>query len=503
MTIAARFATLTLLGIACTTAQPRPAPRAPSPDPLASERQALQQAEAALAAKDLPLARQKFAVAIGDSRFAELSGAERHRALYSAGWAANELKEWREAQGYLGRSGSMPDKTNDDLIGMLIASHALHDLHAVVETLTTLARFDPTSLHDLEEWLVFGAFRDSRDLPPGDDARFRLLDSAFDAEYVAKSGQQPAWVWRDLAALLLDRGDAIKATRVALRVTAPSILIELRADKRFEQIVQANPEHFDIARSLELDLARSREAVRKAPRSLGAVTVLISALGRTGRDREALIVADEALTRVDSSPVAPYDDVARALPWVRNARSNALWRMGRWQAAIEELKRAMKLDEDGGKNTSQVINLAERYYALERPKEALAVLASVGPQSRYGAMELTLARLQAESELGDAAAVARSLEYLRAHEGDAPESLALGLLVVGKFDEAARVLIAQLDDPLQRAEALHSLQDFKRGPEPPSSRKRTANWKKLLARQDVKAAVARVGKIEHYEFPAQ
>jgi tetratricopeptide (TPR) repeat protein len=499
----ARLLALTLPAFACGgPAQPP----ALSPEAIAAEQQTLAEGEAAAAARNLPLARQTFGAIIASAQFDSLPEADRHRALFGAGWTALQLNDAGQAQAAFLLSSPMVESTLNDHLGLLIASLAQHDFRAVCQALTRIARVDPVTFDGINAEVIFAGFRECRDLPADDETRFLFLGAAFDAGYVTRLGEQPTWAWRDLAILALERGDSQRAEQVATQLTSAIVLIDIRADKRFLAIVAAHHAQFDVAAALERDLLRKRGVVESHPRSLRAISNLIDALSLLRRHHEALSIADDALRRVDGAREAPpYDDVAQALPWVRNQRSDLLWSLGRWQEAIDELKQAMVLDEDGKANTSQVINLAQRYTAIQEPQQALEVLDSAGQQSAWGEMELELARLQAEDELHDRAAASWSLEFMRVHGKDARPILQAALVEKGLLDEAASVLEAQLEDPIERSEALRSLQHYTGGSDfaPPSPAKWAANRTAFLARPDVQEAVAKVGRIESYELPQQ
>ncbi|PZP72284.1 MAG: hypothetical protein DI592_21670 [Stenotrophomonas maltophilia] len=74
------------------------------------------------------------------------------------------------------------------------------------------------------------------------------------------------------------------------------------------------------------------------------------------------------------------------------------------------------------------------------------------------------------------------------------------LLDEGNLDGAAAVLIEQLRSPLDRDDALASLQDMRTYPSLPGDVKIDAAWRALKQRADVQAEVARMGRIERYEL---
>ncbi|HEX4383739.1 MAG TPA: hypothetical protein VH083_12340, partial [Myxococcales bacterium] len=407
---------------------------------------------------------------------------------------------------YIFRACQLPERTLEDLDFRLELALDLNETDNAVDTLTAIARQGTVALEAVKDQTVLDLLIGAEQKPRSGDRLFLLLEALFDADFRVAGGPSPDWAWERLAVLFLLRGDAVKAEQVVARITSPGELIAFRADNRFAAMVRANPAHFDVAQARARNVEQARATVRKEPRSIRAVLELADTLMAQGKDREALEITDEALVRVSSSPVAPYDGVARLLPWLRNARSGALWSLGRWQESLDELERASLLTEQGNANVSHYLNLAWRDCELNRGPEALAALKHVdeGKTSPFGAMQRELVRAWAGVETEDPALVERGLSYLRQHQDDAPLALQRVLVFAGKLDEAARVLVSRLDDPESRGEALMSLQELTELPRPPggASKRFDANWKKLIARKDVRDAVAAVGHIERYELPA-
>ena len=75
----------------------------------------------------------------------------------------------------------------------------------------------------------------------------------------------------------------------------------------------------------------------------------------------------------------------------------------------------------------------------------------------------------------------------------------------GLLDEAVAVLQTQLADPIERSEALRSLQDSSGGSDFTllSSERWAANQRAFRARAHVQQAIANVGRIERYQLPQQ
>lgn len=381
-------------------------------------------------------------------------------------------------------------------LGLLAARWTAKDSPGSIEALTILARRWPESLSTINHAVVLRAMGASF-AGEAKEKRFRLLETIYEAGWRPPVESDAHWAWRDLARMLLERGRDEHAARVATLVTDVDVLISMRVDSRFDAIVQGDPERYDIARALASQLQRDREASAKAPRSLRHLQALLGTLLKAGRAEEALGLADEAIARAGASAAPPFDD-ADKLNWIKNARSDAIWQLGRWQQAVEELERAGKLTEDGHLNVSQRINLAGRYCAVDRPRDALSILESVGEMSNYGAMALRSVQLRAAIGLGDTAAAAAALAWIRDHHADAEDVFQRSLIYAGRLDEAARVLIAYLKDPDQRTEALVSVQEYLPTPMTQRQREWGARWNQVRARSDVRAAITSVGRVERF-----
>src|SRR2546422_640538 len=152
MLIGRRSGTVAMALLAAACADPSRSPSLP-PD---VEQQILAEAEAAAAARSPMIAREKFGAVIVSVQFDSLPAAERHRALFGAGWTALQLEKPQEAQADFLRSSAMPESILNDHLGLLVASLLLHDWRAVCQALTRIARGDPVTFDSINDEVVFG-----------------------------------------------------------------------------------------------------------------------------------------------------------------------------------------------------------------------------------------------------------------------------------------------------------------------------------------------------------
>lgn len=162
------------------------------------------------------------------------------------------------------------------------------------------------------------------------------------------------WLWLDLVTILVAEGDLENAKRVALRIRQPHVLQRMRLDKRYDALVAAKPDHYDVTFAALAELEADSKALAENPTDGLGIDLVTHDLRALGRAQEALAIADAALAH----PGPLENDGVDYRNWVVNARADALTNLGDFDGAVEALKAAAALKERGGDNVSQTINLA-------------------------------------------------------------------------------------------------------------------------------------------------
>lgn len=437
-----------------------------------------------------------LAAAIGDRRFARLSAAEQRRTLSAAAMNAWRLDRDAHALELFRRAIAVDPGDPDDWYRRSLLERLQGDSAAAAESLIHLIEHWPELLDNLDDGHIFALIYK---LEPRSPIRLSLLQALLDANWQRK-GQGASAAWYELAVIRVDRGE-IDAARAAIRrVSAPIELVKLRADKRFDAIVDRDAVAFNVenAAQRETELYRSLAAAR--PDSLDLQVQLGSALLTQGRSEEALLQSNRVIAGIAEAPKdrPAYADLGAEV-WVMNSRAIALRRLGRYDEALLELQRASRLNEDGVANVSQALNLGDYYASLGRADEALAAAARAGNDiSGYGRMVQTLVQLRAAVQKRDATAAERALTYLRAHRTDSETLLLSGLIYGERMDEAEQLLLELLASASEREEVLRWLQDFREAELLPGDRVWRARKAELIARRSVQEAVNKVGRIERY-----
>jgi hypothetical protein len=244
-------------------------------------------------------------------------------------------------------------------------------------------------------------------------------------------------------------------------------------------------------------------AMSANPQLLALINNVIGDLLLLEEPGQALQLADQTLGRLRAAPAGrtpPFTDGASQLNWTYDERARALRSLGRWGEALAQERAGAALAENGAVNVSQQINLAGGYLLPQgRAADALAALQTLDLRmtSPVGAAQAHAVRACAYAQLGRADALAAELDYLTAHESDAPDATLRGLLCANDADRAAAEIIARLKDPFRRDTMLVDLCHF--DPRPAATPWETqfqARLQAVAARIDVQAAVGSVGRTE-------
>jgi beta-barrel assembly-enhancing protease len=454
--------------------------------------------------EEWPKAQAALQAVIEDKAFSSFPSDTQYQVLRIAGRVFADHGQVERGYEYLARAAAMPQSNFDDLLVQLRAAAKLGNKPETVSGLTSVAQRYPEKISSLKtEWVV-AVVRQARQVPTGQ--RLALFRSLYAAHWRLQWDFEPSYLWVELTRLLLENGEHEAAVDVSTHVTDAYDLIAMRVDRRFDSIVAAHPVQFDIDAAAARELEHLQSASEKAPRSLELKEEVIDTLRRQQHYAASLAAADSLVAELKStnSPEKAYEDYERTNPWILNEREIALKRVGRWDDAVAQLTAASLLSEDNGGNISQIINLAQLYCDLSRPKEALKTLGRLEAKpSPYGVMQVEYVKLDAATLSGDKNEIARSLQYLKDHRADAPNTYEDAQVLVNDPDRAAMFLIERLQDVDQRAATLLSVQTYGSWRKTPRMLEFDARRRATLARADVQQAIQKVGRVESYHLEAQ
>lgn len=366
---------------------------------------------------------------------------------------------------------------------------------------TTIGRRWNWALNTLPHWLIERAASDARRARLGE--RIALYQMLYDARWKSSDGAEPSGYWRELSLSLYEHGREPEAFAVAAHITDPYELVGLQADNRYRRIAKADYVERDIVKAANKELERRRARAANSPRDLARLVDMTESLSELGRYTEVVQITNPVLQYASAAPgtAVPYEDFATQLPWVLDARADALRRQGKYEDSLELLQRAAEVSPADGR-ISHGLNLTAFLLWLNRPDEALAALPKLEGASPYGQALAGLLRVEAASESRDAIALESALKELQGRSADYPALWQHALVIAGRDDEAATALVARLADLDLRTAALVEMQDFAEPPGPELALAWRRRQLALRARPEVHRALEQYGRVRSYPLEA-
>jgi beta-barrel assembly-enhancing protease len=475
---------------------------APTPEEqIRAVKNAIDQAQADLRNNDDSAAAAVLDAAIHANGFAKLPDAERYQALLLAGLVDYDRDKHASAHDLLTRATSFSQSDSIAWYFRLAAAYDLNDYKDSAHCVITIAQRWPDTLEKVSRQSIY-----TIDFHLEGDPQLQrdYLQALFDVEWNDPDGEASV-LWRQLARLWLDRGDTQKAAIAAARITSSRVALAMLVDVRFDSITQKNVEAFDVDRLAQKEIADTRARTAAEKDLLSPVVVLQGLLLDTQHYDEALAIADDVIAKSkDGKGPSLYKDFDDRYIWLLDQRARTLARMGRWDEAADQWVRAARRPEQGQMNVSQILNLGQFYADLQRPKDALATIAELGNMSPYGRMQLEMVKLEVALQQQDKAAIAEHLAYMREHRADAIATWQNALLLSGDLDAAGDLLVERLQSAQWRSDALTDMQHYANIRTTPVDAERLKRWNTVISQPKVQQALAKVGRIEHFNLePAQ
>lgn len=433
--------------------------------------------------------------AMRDPGFAALPAKDRRLAWAVLARIDMSARRYDRAAERLERANAADDADPDIWYWLAMVEDARGRPEAAARAFTELAERWPELLVNIDASEVY---RLQSRLGEGSQAKLAFLQTLFDAKWDDPGGDA-SYLWYHLVRMRLERGEIGAARAAARRIVQPGAIIAMRSDRRFDPIVDREAWAFNPARAAERAVEAMRAKVDGRPDDLDAKVQLTYALLSAGDHAGTIRLVDDALAAPEREDAPDSRQQARA--WLLNNRAVALYRLGRAQDALADMERARRLANVRGPNVSQTLNLGELHCTSGRAEDARRMADAIegGGISDYGRMFQARVRLCAAWLQQDAKGMRRAFETIRKGRTHAETIHLEALVMLGRLDEAAQALIGLLDSPKERAAMLETLQQYREVEPTPTLARLRAQREALLARDDVKAAIERVGRRERYE----
>mgnify|MGYP001178244439 CR=1 FL=1 len=448
-------------------------------------------------AKSEPVrARELLERLLVDPRFAAQHKGVRHDAYSLSTWLALQEGNYTRALASARQRKAADPDVREDWYPLATLEYEAGNREASVLAIIHLVRTWPVQEDVIDTGLVSQLLYQS-ELPA--PARLGLLEALTQADWMQGRSQNSS-LWYELTLMQLLAGRVGQARESAQHVDSPESIVKLRSDRQFDQLIDRNAPRFDVGLAAKNQVETLQRLASATPDSLQLRNELNDAMLTAGMTQAALHHADLILSKMAqmAEEDALFTDMD-AKAWTMNNRAVALRRLGRPEEAIQQLETASRLDEGGGANVSQILNLAQLYSSMGRPQQARATMLRLGEAlSPYGKMVKASTEHRIAVQTGDDAAAREAMQYLRKHRSTSHSLYLWALLETGQLDQAAELLKVLLASPDDRSEALgwaqHSIEIAPQAADVVPE----ANFKAVLARPDVVAAIDKVGHVERY-----
>ena len=462
---------------------------------------AIERGRQALIAEKYPDATKALDEALQKPEFATLPKSDQYRTFLFASIAAQGREDYLGAHEFTVIATSYPDADQHVWIMRTRYAYWMDNYADAAKSLTTIAKQWPKSLEEIGDRTVGHIVHELGEDKKLAAEQLELIQALFGAGFTNEWEMQPSTMWRELVLDALQHKDLKRAREVLKRINGVNTLINMRTDRRYDEIVQMEPKAFDVAAAAHAACKRWRQIVDANPRKLGPIVQYMYALLAVGSFQEVVTLSDRTLAKQakGTREKPAFDDEADKLNWIHDLKASGLDGLGRWDEALAVQQKARDLREASEDKVSQAINLGSTYTTRNQPELALKSLEGIdwaNSLSGYGRMQLQHVRLRAYLELGNRAEAEKVFVYMRENKNDAPDNWQVAMLDWGDLDGAAAQYIARLRDPKERPEALYAAQNFLDEPRMPKEAESHAQWQALLARADVSAAIAEVGRRE-------
>jgi len=341
--------------------------------------EALERGRQALLADKYEDASKAVDEALKKPEFVALPKSAQYRAFLFAAIAAQGRKDYLGAHEFASIASDYPDANGDIWVMRTRYAYWVDNYADAGASLTTVAKQWPKSLSELTPETVMHIVYNLRDDRKLGAERLELIKSLFEVRFTSDWGMQPSGFWRELALDALEHHDTKRAAAVLARVTAARTLINMRTDRRFDALVQAEPKAFDVAAAAQGECKGWKRVMDANPRKLGPIVQYMYALLAVGNYQEIVTLADRALAKQakGTRDKPAFDDEEDQLNWIHDLKSQGLRGLGRWDDALAVQVKAHEMRETSSDKVSQAINLDFTYTVRNEPAEALKTLENV------------------------------------------------------------------------------------------------------------------------------
>lgn len=381
------------------------------------------------------------------------------------------------------------------------------DVEDTVFSLTQLLRNWPEEINGLGVDFVAGTVNNALYQLENEQAYLALVDALIDSDWnVPTNFIAVDELWFRLTLQLIEEGDTDRAAAVASKIRYLPAIIALRSDQRFDAVSAAAQDWFELDAAIEREVSVRRRNADARPIQLAVTNSLIAALIEANRFRDAIdVIGAAARPRGDTDPntVTGWADETQSLPWFMNHRADILWKIGQRQDALAQLQEArVTFAPADAAHLDQTINLAHYYARIGQSARAIEAVDDLDNLSEFGEMNVRYVRLMAAVYDGNSDTIYQMLQAMERNRDHSLYYYQRALIMAGRIDEAADLLLERLANEETRVGALVEMQiyldDQVSADAAPLDIRYAEQKQLLLARADVQEAIQSVGRVQSY-----
>ena len=390
-------------------------------------------------------------------------------------------------------------------LGFIAAASGLVDPLVGLSAVLELKDLEPERLSNYTPFYYFRLQNALKDHDNADENRLALVEALKEAEYASPDPiHRWDWLHEIHGEVLLAQGERERAFAILAEITHPMTVLRIQIDRRFETLwgMPDFENQFDLMQAATRELDYARTLVAEEPKSLAALSVLLDALHRLGRNEDAARAAADALALLEIDDDA-FDDREAEESEIRNQYAYILRDMGDADAGREMLRSASETLVNGNPNYWAVSNLADYLMYEGRFFDALLQLAKM-PEFGLTHQRLIVAtgiRACAHVGLNNKGPYEEAMEYIKEYREERLKILTEAFLCANEADAVAQTYLDRLAHEEQYYEALLAFQDFQEFRM--TSDFMDAMFQRVdeaVAREDVRAAALKRGRFIDVPF---
>lgn len=307
--------------------------------------------------------------------------------------------------------------------------------------------------------VFFGIMQSAAHTKKPDENRYKVLKLVQEMDYSGFSAGDKmdfANLYIYNTALLESKNPDVED--LIFEINNPDLYLNILVDNRFDFIKKYKK--YDEFANIKAQVSRMENYVNSLvidnPKELTLVNSLAKIKRYLGKNDEALLLLNKAISKAESDPDY-FTDSDSQLNWTIEGKANSLFGQGKIKDGLAVFEKSKKIKESGYENVSQSINYAAAYLDFGYYDQAIKTVSNV-PKERSKFADVLVAtidgcaRYKRNDKKFDLAKIEKELSSIE--ENDFGMSMVNFYACMGDVDKVSKTIVKLLDNPEYRAETL-------------------------------------------------